>query len=90
MAPGIAVNPRGLLSAHLGDIMTGMFLILVGLMADRVRLSQRASGVCVGLLLYGTYGNWITSTIAAVWERAKRHRLRVPGITPPRLSSNSF
>lgn len=66
MAPGIAANPRGLLSAHLGGVLSGMFLILVGLLADRVRLSQRASGVCVALLLYGTYGSWITSTIAAV------------------------
>ena len=43
-----------------------MFLIIVGLMADRVQLSTRASAVCVGLLLYGTFVNWITTTTAGI------------------------
>jgi hydroxylaminobenzene mutase len=66
MAPGVAANPRGILAAHLEGLLNGMFLIIVGLMADRVRLSRSASGVCVGLLLFGTFGNWITTTIAGV------------------------
>lgn len=66
MAPGVAANPRGILAAHLEGVLNGMFLIVVGLMADRVRLSRTASGICVGLLLFGTFGNWITTTIAGV------------------------
>lgn len=64
--PGVAANPRGVLSGHLEGIMNGMFLIIVGLMADRVRLSTRASAACVGLLLYATFVNWFTSTIAGI------------------------
>jgi hydroxylaminobenzene mutase len=66
MAPGIAANPRGMLAAHLEGVLNGIFLIVVGLMADRVRLSLRVSGIWVGLLLFGTFGNWITTTIAGV------------------------
>jgi len=66
MMPSVADNPRGVLSGHVEGILNGMFLIIVGLMADQVRLSTRASAVCVGLLLYGTYVNWITTTIAGI------------------------
>jgi (hydroxyamino)benzene mutase len=66
MMPGVADNPRGVLSGHLEGVMNGMFLIIVGLMADRVRLSTRASAVCVGLLLYSTFVNWFTTTMAGV------------------------
>ena len=66
MMPGVANNPRGILAAHLEAIMSGMFLIIVGLMADRIRLSTRASSICAGLLLYGAFANWITATIAGI------------------------
>jgi hydroxylaminobenzene mutase len=66
MMPGVANNPRGVLSGHLEGVMNGMFLIIVGLMADRIRLSTRASSICVGLLLYGTFVNWFTTTIAGI------------------------
>lgn len=52
MMPGVVNNPRGVLAGHLEGVMNGMFLIIVGLMADRIRLSTRASSICVGLLLY--------------------------------------
>jgi hydroxylaminobenzene mutase len=64
--PGVADNPRGVMAGHIAGVLNGMFLIIVGLMADRVRLSARASAICVGLLLYSTYVNWFTSTIAGV------------------------
>jgi len=66
MMPGVANNPRGVLSGHLEGVMNGMFLIIVGLMADRIRLSTRASSICAGLLLYATFANWLTTTIAGV------------------------
>ena len=66
IAPGVADNPRGVMAGHVEAVLNGMFLIIVGLMADRVRLSKRASAVCAGLLLYGAFVNWITSTMAGV------------------------
>ena len=64
--PSVADNPRGVLSGHVEGILNGMFLIIVGLMADRVRLSTRASAACVALLLYSTFVNWITTTTAGI------------------------
>jgi hydroxylaminobenzene mutase len=64
--PGVANNPRGVLSGHLEGVMNGMFLMIVGLMADRIRLSTRASSICTGLLLYATFVNWITTTIGGI------------------------
>ena len=64
--PGVANNPRGVLAGHLEGVMNGMFLIIVGLMADRIRLSTRASSICAGLLLYATFANWLTTTIGGV------------------------
>lgn len=66
MMPGVADNPRGILAGHIEGVMNGMFLIIVGLMADRIRLSTRASSICMGLLLYGTFVNWFTTTIGGV------------------------
>ena len=48
MMPSVANNPRGVLSGHVEGILNGMFLIIVGLMADRVRLSTRAA-FCLGM-----------------------------------------
>jgi (hydroxyamino)benzene mutase len=66
MAPGVADNPRGVLAGHEEAVLQGMFLIIVGLMADRVRLSTRATTVCVALLLYGTFVTWFVTTLAGV------------------------
>jgi (hydroxyamino)benzene mutase len=69
--PGVANNPRVILSAHLGGVMNGMFLMIVGLMADRIRLSTRASSICKGLLLYATFVSWFTTTIAGILGASK-------------------
>jgi len=66
IAPGVANNPRGVLAGHIEGVLNGMFLIIVGLMADRIRLSPRASSICVGLLLYGTFVNWFTTTMGGI------------------------
>jgi hypothetical protein len=63
---GCRRQPAGHPGCASSRTLDGMFLIIVGLMADRVRLSRSASGVCVGLLLFGTFGNWITTAIAGV------------------------
>jgi (hydroxyamino)benzene mutase len=64
--PGVADNPRGVMAGHVEGVLNGMFLIIVGLMADRVRLSKRVSAVCVSLLLYAGFAGWFASTIAGI------------------------
>ena len=64
--PPFIVNPRGVLAGHLEGAMNGMFVILVGLFADRVRLSAGAARLCVAALLYGAYANWLLTTLGGV------------------------
>jgi len=58
-------NPRMGLAAHLEGVMNGIFLLALGAAWGHVRLSPRATGVAVGAVLYGTYANWTTTTLAA-------------------------
>src|SRR5262249_31156647 len=48
-------NPRLGLSAHVGTLMSGMFLMLLGLAWPTMRLQARAAGATFWLALYGMY-----------------------------------
>ncbi|HKJ46188.1 MAG TPA: hypothetical protein VJ991_10205 [Balneolales bacterium] len=60
-------NPRMGLSSHLEGTMNGMFLILIGLIWARLRLSNRTQKWAYGLALFGTYTNWATTLLAGIW-----------------------
>jgi len=60
-------NPRMGLSSHLEGIQNGMFLILLGLIWLRLNLSKRFLQWGFGLALFGTYTNWATTFLAALW-----------------------
>jgi hydroxylaminobenzene mutase len=64
LGPKLA-NPRMGLSSHLEGIMNGMFLVLLGVVWPRLRLSRRSSAVVFWLALYGTFVNWATTLFAA-------------------------
>ncbi len=57
-------NPRMGLSSHLEGVMNGMFLILLGLMWHKLKLSTKSLRIGFWLVLYGTYVNWATILIA--------------------------
>jgi len=63
-------NPRMGLAAHLEGLMNGTFLLAVGAAWNQARLSARASAVAFGAALYGTYGNWAVTTLAAAFGTA--------------------
>lgn len=63
-------NPRMGLAAHLEGLMNGIFLLALGAVWPRVRLSRRASTAAFGIALYGTYANWASTTIAAAFGTA--------------------
>jgi (hydroxyamino)benzene mutase len=69
LVTGLAVpklaNPRMGLSSHLQGLMNGMFLVLLGVVWPRLRLSRRSSAVVFWLALYGTFVNWATTLCAA-------------------------
>lgn len=60
------LNPRLGLSAHLEGVMNGMFLILLGLIWRRVALGPTALKATFGLLLWGSYANWLACILGAV------------------------
>src|SRR5690349_16853316 len=60
-------NPRMGLAAHLEGVMNGTFLLAVGAIWGEVRLSARARTATYWLLLYGTYANWMVTSLAAVF-----------------------
>ncbi len=59
-------NPRMALSAHLEGIMNGMFLIILGLIWQRLALSQILLKISFALVMYGTFANLVAVIIAAV------------------------
>ncbi len=60
------INPRMGLAAHLEGVMNGTFLIALGAVWTEVRLSSRPKAAAYWTALYGTYVNWIVTTLAAV------------------------
>src|SRR6516165_7336786 len=63
-------NVRMGLAAHLEGVMNGIFLIALGAIWNEVSLSPLAKGTTYWVVLYGTYANWLFTTLAAVFGTA--------------------
>jgi hydroxylaminobenzene mutase len=63
-------NMRMALAAHLEGVMNGIFLVAVGAVWGEVRLSVPAGAIAYWAMLYGTYGNWLVTTLAATFGTA--------------------
>lgn len=63
-------NVRMGLAAHLEGVMNGTFLIALGAIWSEVRLSRMAKTTAYWAALCGTYGNWLTTALAAVFGTA--------------------
>ena len=63
-------NPRMGLAAHLEGLMNGTFLIALGAIWTEIRVSARLKTTAYWGALYGTYGNWVTTGLAAVFGTA--------------------
>ena len=63
-------NIRMGLAAHLEGVMNGTFLLALGAVWTEVRLSPRTKGIAYWIALYGTYGNWFVTSLAAVFGTA--------------------
>ncbi len=59
-------NPRMALAAHLEGLMNGMFLMILGLIWNRLVLSKIVFNVAFWLTVYGTFANLIAVVIAAM------------------------
>jgi (hydroxyamino)benzene mutase len=63
-------NPRMGLAAHLEGVMNGTFLVALGAAWTEVRLSPRLKAAAYWSALYGTYANWVVTTLAAIFGTA--------------------
>jgi len=66
-AAPVAANPRMVLASHLEGVINGMFLLILGGIWGRFRLGATTSSLALGLLAYGTFVNWGTTLLAALW-----------------------
>lgn len=64
------VNVRMGLAAHLEGLMNGIFLMALGAIWPQVRMSSRATTIAYWTSLYGTYGNWFITILAATFGTA--------------------
>jgi hydroxylaminobenzene mutase len=67
----LMANPRMGLSSHLEGIMNGMFLIILGLIWEKVALSTKWLKITFWLSIYGTFANWLGILIAAIFNAGK-------------------
>jgi hydroxylaminobenzene mutase len=64
-------NPRMGLSSHIEGVLNGMFLVLLGLIWHKLHISTKWLKIAFGLAIYGTFLNWFSMLIAAVFNAGK-------------------
>lgn len=67
LALPVVANPRMALSSHLEGVMNGLFLLALGAIWHRLRLGLRPQRIAFWLVVYGTFVNWGTTLLAAIW-----------------------
>jgi (hydroxyamino)benzene mutase len=64
-------NPRMGLSSHLEGVLNGIFLIVLGLIWNKLEISIRWLSITYWLSLFGTFANWFSVLIAAISNSGK-------------------
>jgi len=64
-------NPRMALSAHLEGAMNGMFLVILGLLWQKLILSSKWLNFTFWLSVYSSFANFLAVTIAAITGAGK-------------------
>jgi (hydroxyamino)benzene mutase len=64
-------NPRMGLTAHLEGAMNGMFLVILGLIWNRLVISDKWLNYTFWLSLYGSFANFVAVVIAAITGAGK-------------------
>jgi hydroxylaminobenzene mutase len=72
-------NLRMGLAAHLEGVMNGIFLVALGAAWPEVRLSPRLEITAYWCALYGTYANWLVTTLAAIFGTAAMSPITAAG-----------
>ena len=64
-------NPRMGLSAHLEGLMNGMFLVLLGLIWNKLLLNNKWLATAFWLAFYGSFANFVAVSISAMTGAGK-------------------
>ena len=72
-------NVRMGLAAHLEGVMNGTFLLALGAIWSSVRLPPLTEAIAYWSALYGTYVNWLVTTLAAIFGTATLSPLTASG-----------
>jgi hydroxylaminobenzene mutase len=73
-------NVRMGLAAHLEGVMNGTFLLALGAVWGEVRLTSKPKTTTYWLVLYGTYANWLFTTLAAIFGTGALSPITAPGL----------
>ena len=87
IAPLLA-NPRLGISCHVEGVLNGIFLIVLGLIWNKVALSVRWMRITFWLSLYGTFANWFGYLISAVFNAGRHLTIATKGQAGPPLADN--
>jgi hydroxylaminobenzene mutase len=72
-------NVRMGLAAHLEGVMNGIFLLALGAVWSEVQLAPAAKTIAYWMGLYGTYMNWVITTLAAIFGTGALSPIAAPG-----------
>jgi len=72
-------NVRMGLAAHLEGVMNGIFLLALGAAWSAVRLRPAIKATAYWTALYGTYVNWVFTTLAAILGTGALSPITAPG-----------
>jgi (hydroxyamino)benzene mutase len=67
----VLTNQRMGLTAHLEGVMNGMFLVLLGLLWNKVSVNNNWLTAAFWLMLYSSFANFIAVTLAAITGAGK-------------------
>src|SRR6202521_3466628 len=76
-------NVRMGLAAHLEGVMNGTFLVALGTIWTEVKLPSVTKAIAYWTALYGTYVNWVVTTLAAVFGTAALSPISEAGHSGP-------
>jgi len=74
-------NVRMGLAAHLEGVMNGIFLLALGGAWSAVNLRPAMKATAYWTVLYGTYMNWVVTTLAAIFGTGALSPITAPGRT---------
>ena len=72
-------NMRMGLAAHLEGVMNGTFLVSLGAVWTHVRLTRPLQALALAMVLYGAYGNWLATMLAAIFGTAANTPIAAAG-----------